>query len=106
MDRIKSKGDDFCTRIFENVKSFQAAIFETIIWFYDPNFAGILENIEREIDRTLCEKIVKGQVYFIMLVFSRIKNIERDKELRFKVQALQEASLKHLGVNQYLLLND
>lgn len=41
-----------------------------------------------------------------MLVFSRIKNIETDKELRFKCEALHLASLKHLGVNQYLLLND
>jgi len=50
--------------------------------------------------------IVTGQVYFILLVFSRILNIDRDKELRFKIQALQEAKLKDFGVSPYLLLNE
>jgi hypothetical protein len=50
--------------------------------------------------------IVTGQVYFILLVFSRILNLDRDKELRFKIQALQEAKLKDFGVSPYLLLNE
>jgi hypothetical protein len=41
-----------------------------------------------------------------LLVFSRIRNVDRDKELRFKIAALQEASLKDFGVNPYLLLNE
>jgi hypothetical protein len=41
-----------------------------------------------------------------LLVFSRIRNIDRDKELRFKIQALQEAKLRDFGVSPYLLLND
>lgn len=106
MDRIRKKGEDFCKRVFENVKNFQAAIFDSLVYLYDPNFKGILESVERDIDDTLCDRMLQGQVYFILLVFSRIRNIDRDKELRFKIQALQEASLKHFGVNEYLLLND
>ena len=46
MDRIRKKGDDFCKRVFENVKSFQIAIFDSLVCLYDPNFKGILETIE------------------------------------------------------------
>jgi hypothetical protein len=55
---------------------------------YDPTFKGLLENVEREIDDTVCDKIVTDQVYFTLLVFSRIRNIEKDRELRFKIGAL------------------
>ena len=85
MDRIKQKGEDFCANVFDNVKIFQAAVLNSLIFLYDPNSLNILENIERELDNSLCEKIIQGQVYFILLVFSRIKNIDKDKELRFKI---------------------
>ena len=85
MERIKSKGEDFCLNVFENVKIFQQAILNSLIYLYDPNFKGVLESVERELDHTLCEKMMHGQVYFILLVFSRIKNFEKDKELRFKI---------------------
>ena len=36
MDRIKLKGDNFITRVIESVKSFQAAVFDGLIYLYDP----------------------------------------------------------------------
>jgi len=41
-----------------------------------------------------------------LLVFSRIKFYDNDRELRFKIKALQKTDPKHFGVNQYLILND
>lgn len=38
MNRIRKKGEDFIKRVFENVKNFQAAIFDSLVYFYDPNF--------------------------------------------------------------------
>lgn len=60
MDKIKRKGDDFCTRVFDNVKKFHGALMETMIWFYDPNYKGVLDNIERELHRTLTDKIIRA----------------------------------------------
>jgi len=105
MDRIRKKGEDFSARVFESVKHFQAAVFDSLIYLYDPTFKGVLESIEREIDDTLADKIITEQVYFVLLVLSRIRNIEKDKELRFKIKALQEASVKDFGVSDYLLLD-
>lgn len=31
MDRIRKKGEDFCQRVFANVKSFQNAIFDSLV---------------------------------------------------------------------------
>jgi hypothetical protein len=60
MDRIRKKGEDFCKKIFENVKSFQIAMFDSLVCLYDPNYKGILESIEHEIDDTLCDRIIQG----------------------------------------------
>lgn len=106
MDRIRKQGDNFINRVIESVKTFEAAVFDSLIYLYDPQWRGMLEPIEREIDDTLVDKIITGQVYFVLLVFARIKNIDRDKELRFKSAALQEAKLKDFGVSPYLLLNE
>ena len=59
MDKIRTKGDDFCSAIFENVRKFHAALMETVIWFYDPNYKGVLENIERELHRLITDKIIQ-----------------------------------------------
>ena len=99
MDRIKKKGENFCARVFESVKYFHAAVFDSLIYMYDPTFKGILESVEREIDDTLADKIITDEVYFVLLVLSRIRNIEKDKELRFKIKALQQASVKDFGVS-------
>lgn len=99
MDKIKRKGDDFCMHVFENVKKFHGALMETMIWFYDPNYKGVLDNIERELHRTLTDKIIRAQVSHILLVFSRIKYYDNDRELRFKIKALQKTDPKHFGVN-------
>ena len=58
--------------------------------FYDPHLKGFLEEIERDLDKLLVNKIIKDETYYILLVVSRIKNLQKDKELRFKSFALQK----------------
>jgi hypothetical protein len=60
MDRIRKQGDNFIMRVIESVKSFEAAVFDSLIYLYDPQWKGILESVEREIDDTLVDKIVTG----------------------------------------------
>ena len=47
-----------------------------------------------------------GDIYFVLIVLSRIHNREKDKDLRFKAQALQNVSPIDFGVDTYLLLNE
>ena len=60
MDKIKNTGDDFCLNVFENVKKFHGALMETLIWFYDPNYKGVLDNIERDLHRVVSDKIIQS----------------------------------------------
>ena len=55
---------------------------------YDPNSDGYLEDIERDLDKLLLQKTIKGEIYFVLIVLSRIYNKDKDKDLRFKSQAL------------------
>ena len=55
---------------------------------YDPNSDGYLEDIERDLDKLLLQKTIAGEIYFILIVLSRIYNKDKDKDLRFKSQAL------------------
>lgn len=58
MERIQKQGANFIQRTFDNVKSFQNCIFDALVFLYDPNFKGVLESVEREIDDLLCDLIV------------------------------------------------
>ena len=55
---------------------------------YDPNSDGYLEDIERDLDKLLLQKTIAGEIYFVLIVLSRIYNKDKDKDLRFKSQAL------------------
>ena len=56
---------------------------------YDPNQDGFLEDLERDLDKVVLSKTIDGEIYFVLIVLSRIYNKDRDKDLRFKAQALQ-----------------
>ena len=56
---------------------------------YDPNQDGFLEDLERDLDKVVLSKTIDGEIYFVLIVLSRIHNKDRDKDLRFKAQALQ-----------------
>ena len=49
---------------------------------------------------------MSGEVYFVLIVLSRVTNKDKDKDLRFKSQALQKVSPEDFGVDKYLLLNE
>ena len=51
---------------------------------YDPNSDGYLEDIERDLDKLLLQKTIAGEIYFVLIVLSRIYNKDKDKDLRFK----------------------
>ena len=51
---------------------------------YDPNQDGFLEDLERELDKVVLSKTVNGEIYFVLIVLSRIHNKDKDKDLRFK----------------------
>jgi len=36
MDRIKKQGDNFIMRVIDSVKQFEAAVFDSLIYLYDP----------------------------------------------------------------------
>ena len=55
---------------------------------YDPNSDGYLEDIEQDLDKLLLQKTIAGEIYFVLIVLSRIYNKDKDKDLRFKSQAL------------------
>ena len=55
---------------------------------YDPNSDGYLEDIERDLDKLLLKQTIAGEIYFVLIVLSRIYNKDKDKDLRFKSQAL------------------
>lgn len=47
------KGPSFISDVFNSLKLFQRAVFETTIMMYDPNLTGHLENIEGVIDQEI-----------------------------------------------------
>ena len=103
---IESKGREFVTNIYKGINDFLHGLFETLLVMYDPNQDGFLEDIERDIDKILLQRTVSGEVYFVLIVLSRVTNKDKDKDLRFKSQALQKVSPEDFGVDKYLLLNE
>ena len=67
-------------------------ILESMIVLYDPDDEGYLEIIERDLDKIIIERTMTKQTYFVLLVFSRFMNKEKDKDLRFKIAALADAT--------------
>ena len=57
---------------------------ESFLFFYDPSLLGYLESIEVEVEKILTKMILQGDVYYIILVLSRVRTIDRDHDLRFK----------------------
>ena len=88
VEKIESKGKDFVTNIYKGVNDFMNSLFETVLVMYDPNQDGFLEDIERDLDKLLLQKTIAGEIYFVLIVLSRVYNKDRDKDLRFKAQAL------------------
>ena len=103
---IESKGREFVSSIYKGVNDFLHSLFETLLVMYDPNQDGFLEEIERDIDKILLQRTLGGEVYFVLIVLSRVTNKDKDKDLRFKSQALQKVSPEDFGVDKYLLLNE
>lgn len=77
-------GKDFTIGIFKSVNEFISAVFEAVLALYDPKIEGFLEDAEKDIDRVILGRVVHGQIYYVLLVLSRVLNKEKDKELRFK----------------------
>ena len=99
-------GRDYVNSVFKQVNEFIHAVFETLIVMYDPEPQGYLEELERSLDEQILGRTISGNVYYILLVLSRINNREQDKDLRFKSQALANVSPADFGVDTYLLLNE
>ena len=74
VDKIEAKGKDFVQNIYKGVNDFMHSLFETLLVMYDPNQDGFLEDIERDIDKTLLQRTIGGEVYFVLIVLSRIFN--------------------------------
>ena len=51
---------------------FKQAFFESLLFFYDPNLKGILEIVETDIEKLIVYKIIEGDLYYIILVLSRV----------------------------------
>ena len=85
-------GKEFTLNVFKGVNEMVHAVFETILALYDPNIDGYLEEVEREIDNLVLTKTVTGQTYYVLLVLSRVLNKDKDKDLRFKAQALSNVT--------------
>ena len=81
---IESKGREFVSSIYKGVNDFLHSLFETLLVMYDPNQDGFLEEIERDIDKILLQRTIGGEVYFVLIVLSRVTNKDKDKDLRFK----------------------
>ena len=88
------------------MNEFVYAIFETLLTLYDPDIEGFLEDVESNLDRLVLTRTVFGQCYYVLLVLSRITNKDKDKDLRFKAQALANVVPQDFGVDEYLLLNE
>ena len=99
-------GKEFTLNVFLGVNEFVHAIFETVLALYDPDIEGYLEEVERDLDRMVLSKTVQGQTYYVLLVLSRVLNKDKDKDLRFKCQALANVTPQDFGVDRYLLLNE
>ena len=95
-----------CQRVYKELKEFQIAIFETLIMFYDPNLEGWLEEIEKDLDKLILNRLFTPEIYFVLLVLARVNHMEKDRDLRFKARALAKTSPLEFGVSQYLLLNE
>jgi hypothetical protein len=52
---------------------------------YDHNLDGTLEHIEHQIEDLLLNKILKDNVYMVLLVFARIRNQQDDQTIRRKI---------------------
>lgn len=78
--------------VFKGVNELVHAVFETILALYDPDIDGYLEEMERDLDKLVLSRTVSGQTYYVLLVLSRVINKDKDKDLRFKAQALANVS--------------
>lgn len=75
--------------------------------FYEP---VIKENdlyiLFEDLHKIIGSLIIKGEVYKILLILSRIQNEIYDKDLRFKYRELVHITPQDVGIDKYLLLND
>ena len=85
-------GTQFTINVFKGVNDMVHAVFESVLALYDPDIEGHLEDVERDIDKLVLTKAVAGQAYYVLLVLSRVLNKDKDKDLRFKAQALANVS--------------
>ena len=82
--QIQQLGSEFTLNVFKGVNEFIHAVFECLLALYDPDIDGFLEECEHDLDRLVLTRTVQGQVYFVLLVLSRVINKDKDKDLRFK----------------------
>lgn len=99
-------GTEFTLNVFKGVNEMVHAVFEAVLALYDPDIDGYLEEVEKDLDKIVLTKTVSGQAYYVLLVLSRVMNKDKDKDLRFKAQALANVSPQDFGVDRYLLLNE
>ena len=106
MQKIEALGNDWLLSVFKGVNEFIGAVFESLLALYDPEIDGFLEELERDLDKIVMSLCISGQTYYILLVLSRVMNKVKDKDLRFKAQALANVTPQDFGVDKYLLLNE
>lgn len=62
------------------------AFFESIIVFYDYDFQGYLEKVEKLIDTYVLDELIFGpsinNLYYINMVYARIKTMTENQTIR------------------------
>jgi hypothetical protein len=46
---------------------------------YDPNLEGLVESIEGQIDQEITNTLLQDQLYYLLLVFTRIEKMHEDQ---------------------------
>lgn len=79
----------------------------TLQQFYEPVISqNDLWYLLEDFHKLLISMVIKDDVYKILLILSRIRNEDNDKDLRFKYRELAHITPQDVGIDKYLLLND
>jgi len=82
-------------------------VIEIIFRFYQTSMRKEdMQELSRDLQQLVISAVVKGEVYKILMVFSRYTTFLEDRDLRQKFKELRKLQTHDFGISQYFVLNE
>ena len=98
---------NFTIQIIEEALDFIDTLKDMLTLFYSSCMQkSDLEILDEDLYKLVVGSVVKGQVYKIITIISRIDNELYDKDMRYKFKELKYVLPKDIGIDTHYLLNN